>query len=221
MILRITRFLFLIAFVCLSGLVSAQSNDDWMSPDYKDRLKTMKLNYRKPGILQEVKGHECFKEYPMLSQIITCAGNQLLSSDDQFLAFIPIYPIMTKEDSIFYQRLRPASKTFNPNRQHMYQMRNAIRMSLGEETSKTWRDLVNYYPSGDAKLKFNADTAVSFSIKLDDKNIYKGICTHLDALYLQKKDRGFVNFYIFYTDKGKKNLPAYMKAIEGILRYED
>jgi hypothetical protein len=221
MILRITRFLFIIALVCLSDMALAQSNGDWLSPDYRNILKAMKITYQKSTVLQEVEGRECFKEYPMLNQIITCAGNQLISNDGQFLAFIPIYRIMTKEDSIFYQRLRPESKLYNPNRQHINQIKGAIRMSMGEEAAKTWRHFVNYYPSDATKLKFNADTAVSFSIKLDDKNIYKGIYTHLDALFLQKKDRGFVNFYIFYTDKGKKNLPAYMKEIEGILRYED
>lgn len=53
------------------------------------------------------------------------------------------------------------------------------------------------------------------------KEYFQGKYSHLDALYLQKKGRGFVNFYCFYTDKAKRDFSRYWKAIEGVFRYHD
>ena len=91
----------------------------------------------------------------------------------------------------------------------------------GDTAAQNWKSYVTYYSSTEVRHKFNADTAISFSIKLNPGEYHLGKYNHLDALFLQRSGRGFVNFYFFYTDKGKKQLAKYWSAMEGVLRYED
>jgi hypothetical protein len=204
-----------------SNIAFSQSVDDWMGSYHTEILTTMKINYRKPVDLEEIKGVECFEQNPKLQAILTCVGHQLVSDDGEFLAFIPIYKVFTKADSAYMQKMRPQSTLYSTDKQHINQIKNAISVSLGKEAAQSWKNQVTYYSKNEAIQKFNADSSVFLNIKIDSNNLYKGIYNHLDVLYLQKKGRGFVNFYCFYSDKGKKDLAKYMKSIEGIFRYED
>ena len=219
--MRIVQLLIFSVLLCIADVVFSQSDMDWMGPHYAEILKTMKLTYKKPVGFSEVMGVECFKNNPKLERIITCAGHQLHSNDEQFIAFIPIYKIFDKKDSIDMQKLMPSRSFDVIDKLHTSQIRNKIRHSLGKESERNWKKYVKYYSAEEARHKFNADSAIFFTIKLDSADYFKGKYNHLEALYLQKKGRGFVNFYCFYTDKAKKDLPAYWKAIEGIFRYDD
>ena len=196
-------------------------SEEWMPQYHIDILKSMKLTYKKPDGFTEVPGTECFKFIPKLKLILTCAGNQLHSEDGQFIAFIPIYRILTKQDSIDIKRMFPNGIFEGVDRRHASQIRGNIRYSLGDTAAQNWKSYVTYYSSTDARYKFNADTAISFSIKLNPGEYYLGKYNHLDALFLQREGKGFINFYCFYTDKAKKHLAKYWNAIEGIFRYED
>ncbi|WP_346238037.1 hypothetical protein ABDK00_003070 [Niabella insulamsoli] len=116
----------------------------------------------------------------------------------------------------------------NVNQQHCAQIRAKTLLSLGKNAaikgknaSFNWKPHVNYYPQDEAKAKFNADTAIHFSISLKDKEYFKGKYKYIKALFLQKNDSGFVNLYCLYTEEGKKNIHQYWKALETILRYDE
>lgn len=204
-------------------IVTGQVNDtSWLPKHSVDILKLMKIVYRKPTILNEVKGMECFDDNVQLKATLTCVGQQLHSKDGEFIAFISMYKPFSKQDSIGLQKLMPRHNFDHIDKQHTNHIRRDIRNSLGKEAALQWKQHVTYYALEDAKSKFNADSAIIFPIKLDPNyDFYKGKYSHLETLYLQKKGRGFINFYCFYTDKAKKKLPAYRKAIEKTFRYEN
>ncbi|WP_316793715.1 hypothetical protein [Pedobacter frigoris] len=201
--------------------VGEVSDDNWMPINDANVLKSMKLNYKKPAIFSEVIGMECFNENARLNQILNCANHQLHADDSQFIAFIRIEKPFSKADSIDLKKFMPGGNFDHIDKQHTNYIRGDIRNSMGKDASLNWKQYVTYYSAKEAKTKFNADSAVFVPIKLDSQDYYKGKYNNLEALYLQKKGRGFVNFYCFYTDKAKKNLSEYRKAIEGIFRYED
>ena len=214
-------FVFLVVFYFTLTACFGQSSLSWMDKYYVNTLKTMKIDYNRPSGFDEISGKECFDSIPALKDLISCVSNQLHSNDGQFIAFIPVYHPLTKKDSIDISRMFPDSVFPGVNRIHEPLAEAGIKLSLGEAAAKNWRRYVNYYPQKDAVSKFNADTALSYSIKLDSQEYYKNKFNHLKVLILQKRDRGYINFYCFYTDKAQPNFSKYWKAIEGVFRYRD
>lgn len=186
-----------------------------------DILNSMKIIYNKPDGFKEIVRPESFKSKPKLEYIITFAEDQLHSNDEQFIAFIPVHKFFTREDSIDMKKFFPGMPFDVIDKIHSNAIKNNIKMSLGEEAARDYIKYITYYSPEEAKHKFNADTAISFQIKLDFNDYYEEKYNHLDALFLQKKGRGYINFYCFYTDSAIKKLPEYWKAIEGVFRYED
>ncbi len=80
---------------------------------------------------------------------------------------------------------------------------------------------MQYYSQKETKEKFNANTAFTYSVKLNDDELYKDKYKFLKVLVLQKRDRGFVELYCFYTDDGAKELEKYWALLENAFRYED
>jgi len=185
-----------------------------------DILKSMRLRYQKPKGFKEVPGIDCFDSNPKLKYILSCAGNQLHSNDEQFLAFISMRRPFTFQEIIQMGKLFP-NGLYENDKAHMYQIRANIKYVYGDQAALNWRKYVTYYSPTEAKSKFNADTATIFSIKFDSTDYYKKEYKFLDTLFLEKKERSWVSFHCFYDEEGKKDLSTYMKAIESVFRYED
>lgn len=192
----------------------------WMPKHDVDILKTMKLRYQKPKDFKEVPGTDCFDSIPKLMQIISCAGNQLHSNDEHFLAFISMRRPFTSQEIIRLKELF-GNGLYENDKAHINQIRTDIEYAYGHQAALHWRKYVTYYSPAEAKNKFNADTAVIFSVKLDSAEYYKKKYRFFDALFLEKKERSWVSFYCFYDEAGKENLSNYMKAVESVFRYED
>jgi len=193
----------------------------WLTQDARDLLDTMHLKYTAPANFDEIAGIECFRDQPKLWGLtLSCIFHELRSKDKEFVAFFTFYKPFGKSDSI---RMGSLFKTTYDliDKQHIAHIKGNIRGSLGEAAIANWKDHVLYLPSEEAHQKFNADTVIQVPIKLDSATFYRGKYNHFDALYLQKKGRGFLTFYTFYTDKAKKKLTKYQKEIEGIFRYRD
>ena len=222
--MRFFQFLALGLLLTVSGGMYAQEKQDgWLTPRGEDILKhKMKMSYSKPAGFDELLRPECFKGNPQLSRTITCSFYQLVSMDGECILFLQIYPPFTRQDSIDMTKLIPGYDHDVVDKQHMYHIKEDIRESRGEGAAPHWRDYVTYYRSGEARKKFNADSAIFVPIGYKDPSYYyQGKYSHFEALYLQKKGRGFINFYCFYTDAGAKDIKRYRKIMEGILRYED
>ena len=193
----------------------------WMPPEHVAILKWMKLNYKKPhGFKEAYLESECFSSNPKLALLLTCISNKLYNDEGDFIAFMPIYPVLSPQAVAEWKKIIPNFK-YEMNQIHISQAREMIKLDIGDKAAEEWRKHVTYYSEKDAKRKFNADTAFTFSLKLDSGQYYKDRYQYLDVLFIQKNGRSFVNLCCFYDETGKKNLPKYWKAIEGLLRYED
>ncbi len=234
--MKIIRFFLFPILGCLCSMATAQKqgpkiivlglteDNGWLTRKDSAILKAMRLTYKKPQVFEEAIGTECFKDNPKLEEILTCENNQLHSRDGQFIAFIRIYKPFDKQDSIDMKKLFPGGKYDIIDKMHINLIKQDLSTSLGKEAALNWKQNVKYYTTASAKEKFNADTAISVTIRLEPVDFYKGKYSKLEALYIQKRGRGFVNFYCFYTDEVKKNArlyEKYKKAIEGVFRYED
>lgn len=203
----------------------------WMPKSDRDRLANIRVTYKKPSDFSEtpiIPVSECFKNNAKLESMFSCVSNLLVSNDEEFISFIPLHRFLTKADSISMQQSFPEMKLPNLNDQHAYSVRAQVLYSLGKNAAIrgpnagfNWKEYVQYYADKDARRKFNADTAITYDVVLNDDEYYLGKYKYLRALVLQKKDRGFVAIYSFYTDKAKRRLAKYWKATEGILRYDD
>lgn len=207
----------------------------WMSADTRRMLaESMRVAYRRPATFEEIPGYDCFEEDARLASILTCAGNQLRSEDGHCTVFIPLYPPLTKEDTLYIasmKRYSPDDPLRVVDMQHMWQIRAGILHALGcdyvyflqRRDDIDWRQYLEYYPEGKAKSIFNADTAFRVSLNLEPGRDYhyKGKYKYLDALVIQKQGRGYIILYSFFTEEGRKRMPSYWKEIEGIFRYED
>lgn len=231
--MKILQLSIIAALFCLSTIANAQrvmpkvivegevKDDRWLSQFYRNILDTMKITYKASSLFVEVTGSECFNDKPFLKASLTCVTHQLQSKDGEFVAFIAIYKPFTKKYSIEMKKLLPGASFNYVDKQHISNIKGNIQWLVSREASDNWKKHVIYSPAEEAHQKFNADTAILIPIELTERDYYKGKYNHFNALYLQKKGRGFVNFYYFYTDAAKKDLPLYIKEIEGILRYED
>ncbi len=198
---------------CRTITLIGESNNETM-------LKGMKLKYTKPDGFKEVHKSECFDDNAKLRAMLLCLTNQLISDDDEFVAFYPLLRVYTESDSISINKMFPGSIR-SLNGMHLRQLKHHIRTAYDAEAAKQWKNYVTYYSSEEAKTKFNADTAISYSIRLDTNAFYRGKYSHVGALLLQKKDLGFVCMSFFYTDKANGKLTKYWLAMERMLRYED
>lgn len=227
---KLESLLFFILFVTFIGnaqtrpIITIIDDDptpieyEWLRTDSKI-LTHMGVAYKKPLGFNEIQDSECFQGYPRLENTFKCLSPYLSSDDNHFIAFLPIYRPMTKDDSAFYQRLSPHTD-FSPNLSHFYQMQGHLKDYYGDDYTKKWAECVSYYPEESAKSIFNADTAIRVMMKLHPEDYYKDDFKYIDILFLQKNGKGFLGIYCFYTERAKAKMKDYWSKIEGIYRYK-
>jgi len=181
----------------------------------------MKLNYKKPdGFKEAYLTSECFELDSKLARMLTCIGNKLYTDEEDFIAFMPVYPVLSPKDIADWKEIIPNFK-YEIDQLHINEVRQMIKVGLRYRAAKEWKKHVTYYSTKETKRKFNADTAFTFSLKLDSADYYKDRYQHLDILFIQKNGIGYGHFICFYDENGRKNIVKYRRAIEGVLRYED
>ena len=211
---------------------------DYQWRDSTGRLSVtedMKMKFHLPEGFSEDNSRECFNGYHYLSSaFFECMNTQIHSNDGQLISFLQFAPLYSKIDE---KRLRwvfgdfPKEKLFNIH--HLYKMRGFIKryyirsgFDCGkyyyiDEVGKSWRDSITVLSTEEAREKFNADSAFTFSLHLRPKDYYKKDFKHLKVLLIQRKGRGYACIYTFYTDKAKENFDEYWRRVEKILRFED
>jgi len=160
-----------------------------------------------------------------------------LSTEDlSFIAFYDIHNPVTKEDSIFYSNsIDSSGKPINtPVDNNSLFVKFTVQKSFGNDAN--WKDYVHYYPSDEAKSKFNADTVLSIVIPLDVNEYYQDIkapikpfgiepfhgdYSHCTVLVIQKRGRGYVAIYCLYDEKKVLDVGAHISAIESTLKYRE
>jgi hypothetical protein len=214
-------FLILVLLV-VKGFPQSGKWDNWLGSSVTILDKWMNLKFTPP--VDYIQGYETDRFVPksrlariFQSDVPNCC---LTSPDKHFLMFIEIYRPYIADDSISFSKLFP-KLDFRLNVQHINQMKFVLKQMIGEKVSGSWKEYITYYPSYEAKSKFNADTVTTCRFELKKAEYYKNKYSFFQPLYLQKMGRGAFLTYLFYDKTGAKNLNRYMKAIESSLWYGD
>ena len=211
---------------------------DYQWRDSTGRLSVtedMKMKYRQPEGFSEDNSEECFRANNRLSStFFGCLNTQLHSDDGQFVSFLQFAPLYSKTDE---KRLRwvfgdfPKEKLFNIH--HLYKMRGFIKRYYNryeqyhgkyyyiDEVGDSWRDSITVYSAEEARRKWNADSAFTFSLHLRPEDYYKKDFKHVKVLLIQRKGQGYAYITSFYTDKAKENFDKYWRRIERVLRFRE
>lgn len=173
----------------------------------------MKMTYRKPEGFCQVDSAESFLGYPMwkyrsmLSEEII--GPFLRSNDGQVISFFQFAPIFSEK---FMERV---------NRNKNASRRTLTRILERHHRRKLRRDSITVLSTEEAREKWNADSAFTFTLHLSPEYYYEKNFKHLKVLLIQRKGRGYACIYSFYTDKAKENFDEYWRRIERVLRFRE
>ncbi|ERJ60866.1 hypothetical protein [Sphingobacterium paucimobilis] len=202
---------FLVFFV---NMLCGQATDERV-------LWTMGLNYKLPEKFKTyIPKSSSFKENLKLRQLMGNPAQGIISDDDEFISFFRIFRISTKEDSIRINSLFPGAN-MSPSIRHIDNIRHQIKLLYGDSAKQNWLNYVDYWPNDKAKEVFNADSVIVYTAKLKKEEVYEGKYDHFGALYLSKKDRGFVNYFFLFTEKANEQYDSYIKNIQQSLYYDD
>lgn len=192
----------------------------WMGTDGRMVADDMKLKYRKPKGFRHKPSIECFNDHPKLKSTFTCMSHQIHSDDGQMIVFLT-FTIFSKELQNEINELFPQHATELVDKQHRWQMRGIITKYYGEGIGESWRDSITVYSGAEARRKFNADSAFTFTLHLRPADYYKKDFKHVKVLLIQRMGRGYAYICSFYTDKAKTKFDKYWRRIEKTLRYKD
>ena len=173
----------------------------------------MKMTYHKPEGFSQVDLAESFLGYPMwkyrsmLSEEII--GPFLRSDDGQVISFFQFAPIFSEK---FMERV---------NRNKNASRRTLTRILERHHRRKLRRDSITVLSTEEAREKWNADSAFTFTLHLSTDYYYEKNFKHLKVLLIQRKGRGYACIYSFYTDKAKENFDEYWRRIERVLRFRE
>ncbi len=185
----------------------------WLGSVSNTLTDEMRIKYKKPKGFVENSIDARFDAYPNLSRCFSLLFNRLDSSDKEYVSFLTVHSVSTKQFQYNQKSLHHA------DRRHVNQLSGIIKRFY-DITDYHYPDHIQFFTDKQAKTKFNADSAMRVSFELEPEDYYLQKYKYIDILLLQKQSRGYVYFVSFYTDTAKQNLNWYRKEIESVLRYE-
>ena len=189
----------------------------WMGTEGLTVTDKLKMKYRKPKGFQQDGASECLKGYPGLEYTFYGLDHRLHSKDGQFLSCLRFVYFPEDHQKLYYLHHKRTVDT-----QQYWQMRAIMKHYYGDEIGESWVDSIAVYSTEEARKKWNADSAFTFSLHLRPEDYYKKDFKYVKILLIQKKGRGGYAYIIsFYTDKAKENFDKYWRRIEKTLRFED
>ena len=177
----------------------------------------MKMEYTKPEGFCQVDSAERFRGYPTLRTQLDYlwAGPLLRSDDGQMISILEFVPVFSESYRKMVSRggwvERSTLEKILDNRH-----RQEIRRLLGTASC----DAFTMLSHAEAREKFNADSAFTFTLHLTPECYYEKDFKHLNVLLIQRNGRGYACIYSFYTDKAKENFDEYWRRIERTLRFK-
>lgn len=163
---------------------------------------------------------ECFhsEKYTSFNPAsLTNFVDKLISKDKNFVVFIEI-PSVYSRDSVYIDADLLPDLKLEINTSHCNDIRFDFRWNTGRDTPLT-QCPISYKPSDYARSAFNADTVITYPLKMWKKHEAK--YNHCQVMTIQKNTRGYISLYFFYTDKGKQNFENYMKQLNGLFWYRE
>ena len=163
---------------------------------------------------------ECFhsEKYTSFNPAsLTNFVDKLISKDRNFVAFIEIPPVFSRDSVYIDADLLPDLKQ-EINTSHCKDIRFDFRWNTGQNLSLD-QCPISYKSSDYARSAFNADTVLTYPLKMWKK--YDNKYNNCQVMVIQKNTRGYICLYIFYNDKGEKNFEHYMKSLNRVFWYRD
>ena len=193
----------------------SQEETNWMNFDKRMALdKVMNMEYTHPeGFIGDNTTFFCSP----ITGFIDLAGSMAVK-DRSFMVLYKILNPVNEDDTVRY-----AGDGHVADMGHYHFINDIVKYSFGNDAD--WKDYVHYYPSEEAKNRFNADTVFSVSLLLNKAHCFSNIdltdYSHCTVLIIQKEGRGYVATYCFYNENTTENLSVYMSAIEETLKYRE
>lgn len=146
--------------------------------------------------------------------------NCILSKDSNFIAYVSVPPIFCGDkDSIYADFSFKTGFMIEMNTYHLEIIKGDFFRNTGERVTSLCDLPLIYKSSKYARKAFNADTVITYPLKMWEK--YENKYTHCLVILIQKRYRGCIPLYCLYTDEGAKKLNHYIKSLKKIFWYRD
>lgn len=185
-------------------------------------LSRNQVKYTQPADFDLVRSGkdylECFhsEKYTSFNPAsLTNFVDKLISKDKNFVVFIEIPPVYSRDSVYIDADLLPDLK-LEINTSHCRDIQFDFRWNTGQDLSLA-KCPISYKSSDYARSAFNADTVLTYPLKMWKK--YENKYNNCKVMVIQKNTRGYICLHIFYNDKGKKNFENYMKLLNGVFWY--
>ena len=98
------------------------------------------------------------------------------------------------------------------NTYHLTHIKADFLKNTGKRVAFLSKLPITYKSSKYARESFNADTVITYPLKMWEK--YENKYTHCLVILIQKRYRGCIPLYCLYTDEGAKKLNHYIKSLQ-------
>ena len=163
---------------------------------------------------------ECFEDSPFLWRLLMCLDNKIISQDGNCMSFIPIFNFFPgRGPDTLLARNYFENWEYRIEHFHIDQIRSKINIAYGKQAAANWKNYITYFEPDQAKEVFNADTVITFDVKLTPDQYFMDKYTLVRFLFLQKKGRFFNMVVSLYSDQALKDRERYDMLNNSILRY--
>ena len=143
-----------------------------------------------------------------------------LSKDSNFIILTAIPSIFCRRNDSVYADfdLLPEMKV-EMNTYHLTHIKADFLKNTGKRVAFLSELPITYKSSKYARESFNADTVITYPLKMWEK--YENKYTHCLVILIQKRYRGCIPLYCLYTDEGAKKLNHYIKSLKKVFWYRN
>ena len=146
--------------------------------------------------------------------------NCILSKDSNFIAYVSVPPIFCGDkDSIYADFSFKTGFMIEVNTYHLTHIKADFLKNTGKRVAFLSELPITYKSSKYAHESFNADTVITYPLKMWEK--YENKYTHCLVILIQKRYRGCIPLYCLYTDEGAKKLNHYIKSLKKVFWYRN
>jgi hypothetical protein len=187
----------------------------------KTILDTMKIQYFPSSKFIFKDTMERFKSLPRFESLLHTLEPILESKDGKFVGIFDIAAYYLKES-----KKQPSVKQLNEyhffigRRMLFLSHRYIIARRLSMISWKTLKRKMHYQPTNYLDNKFNADTIITYKIRLKSGERFRDKYKYCEGLIFTKTGVGCAAFYCFYTKEGYKKRDEYIREIGQMFRYK-
>lgn len=143
-----------------------------------------------------------------------------LSKDSNFLICTAIPSIYCRRnDSVYVDFELLPDMRIEINTYHLNHIKGDFIKNMGKRNISISNLPLTYKSSKYAHEAFNADTVITYPLRMWDR--FENKYTHCLVILLQKRYRGIIPLYCLYTDEGAKKLRQYLKSLKRVFWYRN